>query len=220
MRLARLALVPAIALALAACEDTGKPLAYTTVPVQPFLGTPVLGDPDAPVELTEYASTTCGHCRAFHEDVFPQLKAKYIDTGKVKLAWVVLPTAPEALSRAGAAIARCAGEEKFFDVIGTLFEAQETLFNAASPRQLQQELLAIGAKYDLSPDQVGSCVDDTSIRDVTNQFAGARPASVDGTPSFVIRGAKIEVESFDGLAAALDAEIALAAMPAEPAPPQ
>lgn len=219
MRLAKLALVPAVTLALAACEDTSKPLAYTTVPVQPFLGTPVLGDPNAPVELTEYASTTCGHCAAFHEEVFPELKAKYIDTGKVKLAWVVLPTAPDALSRAGAAIARCAGEEKFFDVIGTLMEAQDTLFAAASPRQLQQELLAIGAKYDLSADQVGSCIDDKSIQQVTDQFANARPASVDGTPSFVIRGQKLELESFDSLSAALDAEIALAATPAEPAVP-
>ena len=104
MKNAHLALASA-ALMLAACTPAAEIDAYTKAPISPFLGKPVLGDPDAPVELAEYASTTCGHCRAFHEEIFPELKARYIDTGKVKLAWYVLPTAPAPLSLAGAAIA-------------------------------------------------------------------------------------------------------------------
>ena len=44
----------------------------------------VLGDPDAPVTVIEYASYTCGHCGNFHADQFKKLKAEYIDTGKVR----------------------------------------------------------------------------------------------------------------------------------------
>lgn len=220
MRIAPLALTCAL-LAIAGCEDTSLPLPYTVVPIQPFLGAPILGDAAAPVELAEYASTTCGHCRAFHEEVFPQLKAKYIDTGKVKLRWVVLPTAPEPLSLAGAAIARCAGEARFFDVIDAMFDAQDKLFEVAgNPRQLQQELNAIGATFNLTPDQVGTCLDDEAVMNATRAALADMPATITGTPSFVIGGEKIELESFDDLSTALDAEIVRAtAAPAPPATP-
>ena len=43
-----------------------------------------MGNPDAKVTVTEYASFTCPHCARFHENTFPQLKENYIDTGRVK----------------------------------------------------------------------------------------------------------------------------------------
>lgn len=205
------------ALALAACEEPRTIEAFKVVPISPFMGTPVLGDPNAPVELTEYASTTCSHCKAFHDEVFPLLKEKYIDTGKVKLAWAVMPTQPTGISLAGAAIARCAGEQNFFAVIDTLFDEQDKLFElASSPAELLQEFFAIGAKYNLTHDQVGTCLDSQEINKLTREGVKAAPASITGTPSFVIKGEKIEVESFEGLAAAIDAELAKTAQPASP----
>jgi protein-disulfide isomerase len=218
MKHARLALASA-ALLLAACTPPAAELdAYTKVPISPFLGKPVLGDPNAPVELAEYASTTCGHCRGFHEEVFPELKAKYIDTGKVKLAWYVLPTAPAPLSFAGAAIARCAGEDRFFEAIDVIFDEQEALFNAASPEDVKKQLNAIGAKFDLSPDAVATCIDDPAILEATNAALADMPSTITGTPSFVINGVKIEPESLEGISAAIDAELAKVGAPAEPAP--
>ena len=218
MRYARLALA-SVALLFAGCTPAAAPDAYTKVEIKPFLGKPVLGDPNAPVELAEYASTTCGHCRAFHEQVFPELKAKYIDTGKVKLAWYVLPTAPAPLSLAGAAIARCAGEDRFFDVIDTLFDEQEALFNASSPEDMKNKLNAIGEKFGLSPDAVATCIDDPTIQQTTNAALADMPQTITGTPSFVINGVKIEPESLEGLTAAIEAELAKAAAPADPAAP-
>lgn len=217
MKLFRIALASA-ALLLAACDEKPALAAYTVVPVSPFMGKPVLGDPNAAVELTEYASTTCSHCKAFHDEVFPQLKEKYIDTGKVKLVWAVMPTQPTAVSLAGAAIARCAGEQQFFPALDALFDAQDTLFEAASdPRKLQQQLVAVGGKFNLTPDQVGTCIDSKDILELTREGVRTAPASITGTPSFAIKGEKIEVESFEGLAAAIDAELAQSAV-AEPSP--
>ena len=34
----------------------------------------VLGDPNAPVTIIEYASFTCPHCKNFHEGTFKKLK--------------------------------------------------------------------------------------------------------------------------------------------------
>ena len=205
------------ALALSACDPPATVEAYKVVPISPFMGMPVLGDANAPVELTEYASTTCSHCKAFHDEVFPQLKDKYIDTGKVKLVWAVMPTQPTGISLAGAAIARCAGEQHFFAVIDTLFDEQDKLFELASnPPALLQEFFAIGAKYNLTHDQVGTCLDSEEINKLTREGVKAAPASITGTPSFVIKGEKLEIETFEGLAAAIDAELAGVVQPAAP----
>jgi protein-disulfide isomerase len=211
----KLPAVLAAALLLAGCDGLRSPEPYTVVTISPFLGQPVMGDPNAPVTLTEYASTTCGHCKAFHDQVFPELKAKYIDTGKMKLAWMVMPTQPNAVSLAGAALARCTGEAHFFDVIDTLFDKQEDLFAAAGePWKLQQELRAIGGKFGLSPDQVGTCIDDRAILEATRKGVAEAPPEITGTPSFVIAGKKLELESLEDLTAAIDAELAKTAAPA------
>jgi protein-disulfide isomerase len=214
--LIRLALA-ASALMLAACEAPREPEPYTTVSIAPFLGQPVLGKPDAPVELVEYASTTCGHCAAFHAQVLPQLKEKYIDTGKVRLAWVVMPTPPAPVSIAGAAIARCAGEARFFDVIDDLFAHQDEIVESArNPWRLQKQLRDVGARHGLSADQVGTCIDDKAIAALTLQGAKDAPAFITGTPTFLIGGEKVEAPDLEGLTAALDA--ALAKAPAAPVP--
>lgn len=207
----------AFALVLAACEAPREPEPYATVPITPFLGQPVLGKADAPVELVEYASTTCGHCAAFHAQIFPQLKEKYIDTGKVRLAWVVMPTPPANISIAGAAIARCAGEAKFFAVIDDLFTHQNEIVESGSnPWRLQQQLRDVGARHGLSADQVGTCMDDKAIDGVTRKGVKEAPAFITGTPTFLIGGERVEFEDMDGLSAAIDA--ALMKGPPAPAP--
>lgn len=212
MKLRALAIV--LALGISACEATREPEPHQTVPVTPFMGEAVLGNPAAPVTLVEYASTTCGHCQAFHAQVFPDLKKAYIDTGKVKLRFVMMPTQPVGIALAGEAIARCAGEAKYFDVIGTLFEAQDTLTSAArDPWLLQQELRGIGEMYGLDKDEVGTCIDHEGIVEMTRAGVQAAPADITGTPSFAINGVKVELETLDDLSAALDAAIAAAASP-------
>lgn len=215
MSLVRLVLASAV-LMLAACEQPREPEPYQTVEITPFLGTPFLGDANAPVVVTEYASTTCGHCRAFHEQIFPELKTKYIDTGKVRLNWVVMPTPPQAISLAGAAIARCAGEDKFFAVIDDLFKNQNIIIESgANPWRLQKQLRELGARHGLNADQVGSCVADPSLTEVTRKFVQESPPFVTSTPTFLIDGKDVD-QTMEALSAAIDAELAKA-QPASPA---
>lgn len=203
-------------MAVAACEAARQPEPHEAVAISPFMGEAVLGDPDAPVTLVEYASTTCGHCQAFHAQIFPDIKAKYIDTGKVKLRFVMMPTQPVGIALAGEALARCAGEDRYFDVINTLFEAQDTLLSASrDPWLLQQELRGIGEIYGLDKNEVGTCTDNEEIVEMTRAGVKAAPETITGTPSFVVGGAKLELESLDGLSAALDAAIAAAEAPAQ-----
>lgn len=201
----------AVALLLAACEVPREPEPYRTVAITPFLGEPVLGNLAAPVTITEYASTTCGHCKAFHDQVFPDLKVKYIDTGKAKLVWVVMPTPPAAVSIAGAALARCGGETSFFPIIDDLFAQQDTLVEASrNPWRLQKAFRDLGAKHGLSADQVGTCMDDKGIDGVTRQGVKEAPASITGTPTFLVDGKQLELEDADSFFAAIDAALAQA----------
>jgi protein-disulfide isomerase len=205
---------------LAACNDgaSDKLVETKTVPINPWLGQTVLGNPSASVEIVEYASTTCSHCRAFHQEEFPKLKTAYIDTGKAKLRYVVLPTAPAHVSVAGAAIARCAGQEKFFDVIGDLFEHQPELIEAAAnPVQLQQKLFAVGQRHGLSQDEVGTCIEHKPLLEALDKELEGLPAEVTGTPAFFVNGKSIEENSAAAISFAVDA--ALSAGPAAaPAP--
>ena len=66
-----------------AAATTAPAAAAAAAPVQ-VLPDVVLGEASAPVTVVEYASFTCPHCAAFHDENFPKLKAEYIDTGKVR----------------------------------------------------------------------------------------------------------------------------------------
>jgi protein-disulfide isomerase len=196
----------AAVLTLAACgDDAGPALPYRTVPVTPFMGEAVMGDPAAKVEVVEYASTTCSHCKAFHDEVLPELKAKYIDTGKARLLYRVMPTPPVGLSMAGGALARCAGESKFFAMITDLFDSQGELIEATrQPRRLQRLLVSLGGRHGLSADEVGSCLADEKLTEHLIEIARDAPASVTGTPAFIVNGVDVEQNSLDALSAAID----------------
>ena len=66
----------------------------------------LLGNPEAPITLIEYASLTCPHCASFHNDVLPEIKANYIDQGLARLVFRDFPLDQVALH--GAQIAQCA----------------------------------------------------------------------------------------------------------------
>src|SRR5437899_4297129 len=83
----------------------------------------VLGKPDAPLTIIEYASLTCPHCAHFATDVLAKLKPKWIDTGKATLILRDFPLYEPALR--AAMVARCAPPERFYPLIDTLFDTQD-----------------------------------------------------------------------------------------------
>ena len=83
----------------------------------------VQGSASAPVTIVEYASMTCTHCAAFHEETWPTLKAKYVDSGKVKFILREFPLDP--LATAGFMLARCAGPDKRNAIVDLLYTQQK-----------------------------------------------------------------------------------------------
>ncbi len=98
----------------------------------------VLGEPDAPVEIREYSSLTCPHCRSFHAETLPSLKADYIDTGKAKLVYRDFPL--DLRAWLASAVAHCAGPERFFTFLHVLYDEQERWATAPTNRAAEQRL--------------------------------------------------------------------------------
>ena len=77
----------------------------------------ILGKPDAPITIVEYASLSCHHCAHFANDVLPEIRKEWIDTGKAKLVLRDFPTDQAALP--AAMVARCAPPERYYAFVDT-----------------------------------------------------------------------------------------------------
>src|SRR5580658_9731951 len=121
----------------------------------------VLGSAKAPVTIVEYASMTCPHCAAFEQNVFPMLRSKYIDTGKVHFVFREFPL--DIKAAVISMLARCIASDdagKFFDAIETLFKQQDALM-----AQTKESLVLIGKKAGMSEQAVEACVKDQAVLD-------------------------------------------------------
>jgi protein-disulfide isomerase len=158
----------------------------------------VLGNADAPITVVEYASMTCGHCAHFHNKVFPELKQKYIDTGKVRFIMREFPL--DNLAVAASMLARCAGGDKTFPLISALFAKQdEWAFVHGDPRP---ELLKIAKQAGFTQESFDKCLTDQKLLDeiVAVRTRASQVFGVDATPSFFVNGKRLEgvsIEDFD-----------------------
>jgi protein-disulfide isomerase len=145
----------------------------------------VLGDPAAPVTIIEYASLTCPHCAAFHRDVLPELKQRYIEPGKVKLVYRDFPL--DQLALAAAVLAHCAGPERYFAFLDALFSTQQTWARAADPIASLKQIARLGG---LADDRADACLADRAMQDAVLQsrLDGQERHDISSTPSLVIDG--------------------------------
>lgn len=168
-----------------------------------------LGSPKAKIEVIEYASLSCPHCAHFNEAVFPALKAKYIDTGKVRYTLKEMLTDPATVAAAGFLMARCAGPAKYFKVVDEVFRSQPR-WQSGNIKPILQE---IGAANGIDAAKFDACLQDQAAIDAVT--ARARRASeqdgVNSTPTLFINGKR--VENVPLTPADLDAAIATATKP-------
>ena len=157
----------------------------------PAAGDMALGAPEgAKVTVIEYASVTCVHCAAWQEETWPGFKAKYVDTNKVRYVFRELPTGPINVAVAGFAIARCAGEDKYFDVVHELMASQQEMLSpGADPRQT---LFRVGNGVGLSNERIQTCITDPeALKAADERSRAAVRNGVGGTPTFLVNGETI-----------------------------
>lgn len=143
-----------------------------------------LGKDDAPVTIVEYASMTCPHCAHFHETTLPELKTKYIDTGKVRMVFREFPFDPRA--EAGFMLARCSNDN-YFAMIDVLFKQQESW---AGVQDAKAALLQISKLAGFSQESFEACLTDQKLLEDVRAVRerGAKEFGVDSTPTFFING--------------------------------
>jgi protein-disulfide isomerase len=145
----------------------------------------ILGNPNAPVTIIEYASLTCSHCAQFHNEVLPKLKERYIAPGKVRLIYRDFPLDQTAL--AAAALAHCAGPERYFSMIEVLFETQSNWARADDPIAALKQLGKLGG---LSDESMNGCFADEKLTNgiLQGRLAGQNEYKIGSTPTFIIDG--------------------------------
>jgi protein-disulfide isomerase len=161
-----------------------------------------LGNPDAAVTVIEYASFTCPHCRAFHEGPFKQLRADYIDTGKIH--FIYREVYFDKFGLWAGMLARCGGEQRYFGVAEMLYANQQEWLGNGDPATIAENLKKIGLTAGMTAEQVDACLQDADMaRAMVAVFQeNAKADAIDSTPSFVINGEKysnMSYEEFSGI---------------------
>jgi protein-disulfide isomerase len=159
----------------------------------------VLGEADAPITIVEYASMTCPHCAHFENEVLPELKKKWIDTGKAKL--VMRPFPLDQVALRAEMLARCLPPERYYPMIETLFKTQEKW---AVP-DWKPALERIARLAGVNSKEFNACLANKSLEDevVQSRLTASTQLDVNGTPTLFVDGKKFEgpptVEALDEL---------------------
>ena len=192
----RAAMIAAVGatLALAACGGGGA-------------SSPAEGDmakgagEDAAVTVVEYAAVTCGVCAAWNEQVKPEFEERYVNNNRIRFVFRELPTAPQDIAVAGFLLARCAGDDRYFEVVDQIMRAQPEIFQG----QGRAALVRIAADAGLSEEEFTQCVtDEDAILAMDERVQAAMRAGVTGTPYFTVNGRQVTDSSLEGLAAVID----------------
>jgi protein-disulfide isomerase len=164
----------------------------------------VMGKENAPVTIVEYASMTCPHCAHFQETTFPELKKRYIDTGKVRYIFREFPL--DSLAAAAFMLARCASEKdpsRYFAMVDTLFAKQDTW----AVQHPLPPLLTIAKQAGFTEESFKACLANQKILD---GIESVRQRAIDAfqvksTPTFFINGSRHEgALSIDEMAKIID----------------
>jgi protein-disulfide isomerase len=197
---AAIALAAAFGTVLPATEALAQKVADAELLKPSPLGDLALGPANAQVTIIEYASMTCSHCAHFAKTTYPELKKRYIDTGKVRYILREFPLDP--LAAAGFMLARCAAKDdanKYYALIDTLFHQQDTWVVQKPLPPLQ----AIGRQAGLSEKDFNACLTNQSMLDKIESVrkTATDKLGVNSTPTFFINGEKLTGDiSIDDLA--------------------
>ena len=232
-----LALTATLALSLAACSDTAEETATGNLEGEPIAaidapdgtswlevanandeGGVVLGNPDAPLKLVEYASHTCGACALFAETGSPALKENYVSKGIV--SYELRPLYMNPLDVTIGTLARCGAPQtvhaladqgwgnlqQFTETLSANGAAYEAAMNAPADQRFVQLAQAAGlieffAARGISADQARTCLSDGDAITAMAERASrvSTEAKVTGTPTFFLNGQRLEANQWPGI---------------------
>ncbi len=162
-------------------QDNSQPIGQNFVPAT-VDDDAAKGSDSAPVTIIEFSDFQCPFCEKFFRETLPQIEAKYIQTGKVKLVYRDFPLDGHQFAQKASEAAECAKDQgKFWEYHNKLFQNQ----NALEVNSLKQYALALG----LNAPQFNQCLDSGSkTAEVQKDYQDGIASGVNGTPGFFING--------------------------------
>ena len=165
-----------------------------------------LGNPDADVTLIEYASFTCIHCANFHNNSWDQLKADFIDSGKIK--FVYREVYFDRFGLWAGMLARCQGPIKYFPITKLLFERRDDWL-LKSDAEIADGLRRIGRIAGMNDETINACLADSAkAQALVAEYQKNKDADgVESTPSFLINGKNVRNPGYSALKELIEAEL-------------
>ncbi|HEY9090782.1 thioredoxin domain-containing protein [Parasphingorhabdus sp.] len=183
----------------------------------------VMGNPDAPIKLVEYMSITCSHCATFGEEAFNSIRDDYVESGRV--SFEIRNFVRDPLDLTAAMLSRCGGEGPFFALTKQALSNQEQMFTKAQgmgeatynsvlqsePKvrfvRLAEELglISLFQQLGISEDQAKTCLSEeaTAEKLMSGTQTAVEQHDIQGTPTFLLNGKKIEGTNWAMVEAAL-----------------
>ena len=150
----------------------------------------VVGDKNAKITIITFESLTCSHCANFHNDVYPQLKKEYLDTGLAKIEFRHFPLDMAAFN--ASKISQCKNDGDS-TILNSLFANQQKWVKGSSieeaNKNLQKFLISEGFNVDFE-----GCINNKEIEDfiLNDRIDGVKKFKVNATPTIIINNEKFE----------------------------
>ncbi len=171
---------------LQADKDWSNHFTGTNVEGNMVMGDLIIGNPDAEIEIVEYASLTCPHCANFHTNIWPEIQEKYIKSGEAKL--VFRNFVFNAIDLSASKLVRCTGSNRAPAMLSALFKTQNVWV-----RDPQNELTKTARLAGLNKAGFDACMSNTALQNALIEMTGeATRAGVTGTPTFFVNGDKVD----------------------------
>ena len=166
----------------------------------------IMGDVNAKVTIVEYASMTCPHCRSFHENILPQIKEKYLDTGKAKYILRPFPFDGDRRGEAAFMLAKCAPNNAYYAMVDALFDTQSVWAGKGNP---VPEFLRLSKLSGMTEADFKACLgnQDLLTKMVEGRNKAVREFGVTATPTVFVNDKKLGDSTLETVTKAVEAAL-------------
>ena len=151
-----------------------------------------IGSHDAMVKIKVFSSLTCPHCANFHIKVIPEIKKKYVESGKVQIILIDFPLDQAAFN--ASKLLHCLDQKRRIGFLDTIYETQNEWANGSNINDINNNLKKIVKNLGISSEQFGKCITDEGISDkiLNGRIEANQKYSISSTPTIVINEKKLE----------------------------
>ena len=170
---------------------------------------PTLGRAGAPVTVIEFSDFQCPFCRRFWAETFPELKQKYIDTGRVRFVYRDFPLPMHPSAEVSAIAAECAADQgRFWEMHDKIF-SEQSVQGTGTIQYEEEDIIKWAGEIGLNSSRFTSCLESEEQKaEVLADARDGAAAGVSGTPTFFINGQKLEgAQPFDSFQKIIEAEL-------------